>query len=140
MRKLLLVLCTIGSISFSFANQIDNGTYQGYLQQDSFGQDVATGTSMNDSVNINIPKLTALNATNGVLTGTLNGNLNTKPDANCIDNTNFSATKLGMKIVASSVTLTNCTYKNNVLRGNFDAVLFGLFHNKGVFNFTYQGQ
>ena len=63
MRKLLLVLCTTGLISFSFANQIANGPYQGYLQQSGYPQDSATGSSLNDTVNISIPKLSALNAT-----------------------------------------------------------------------------
>jgi len=138
MRKLLLTLCALGSFSVAFANQIDNGKYTGYLQQDGYCQDTASGTALNDSVDINIPTLTALGATNGHLTGTLNGNVNTNPSTNCIDNAKFTAKKGILPVSASSVTLTNCTYKNGNLSGNFDAVIIGIFHNKGVFSFQYQ--
>jgi hypothetical protein len=141
MRKLLLTLCAASGFSLACANQIDIGKYEGYLQQNGYGQDGASGVSTDGSnVDITIPTLSALDATDGHLTGTLNSNVNSaNPNTNCIDNASFSAKKGTVNIRATSITLTNCAYQNGVLSGKYDAVVLGIFHNKGVFQFTYIG-
>jgi len=133
MRKLLFSLIALASSSVVLANQLDNGNYTGYLQQEGYNQDAANGSILNDGVDISIPVLSALGAKNGHLTGTI-----IKNDGNCIQNASFTAIKTGMPIKASSVVLTNCTYVNHIFSGNYDAVVLGMFHNKGKFSFTLQ--
>jgi hypothetical protein len=133
MRKILLSLMALASSSVVLANQLDNGNYTGYLQQDGSVQDAATGKILNDSVDISIPTLTALGAIDGHLTGTIIQN-----DTNCIQNASFNAKKGFFPVSASSVVLTNCNYSNHIFSGNYDAVVFGVVHNKGKFSFTLQ--
>lgn len=135
MRKLLISLIALCTSSITLANVLDNGNYDGYLQQLGSNQDAASGNILNDQVDIYIPILSALGATSGKLTGTIITTTNNTD--NCINNAIFTAKLQGMTITASNVTLNNCKYENGIFSGNYDAdIANGFFHSNGVFSFT----
>ena len=131
MRKLLVSLCALGSFSMAFATFLPNGNYAGYLKSNKGTVDNADTnktTIMNDQANVVIPHLTDINASNGLLTGSI-VNMN-QGGADCFGGAaKFSAVSLGMRISASNVTITNCTFDGQkTFSGSYSATvpIFGV--------------
>ncbi len=134
MRKLLISLLFLTTSSITLANVLDNGSYTGYLQQTGYKEDAAVGSILNDQVDIYIPVLSALGASNGLLNGTIIPTNSTTE--NCITNAKFSAKLHGIPITASNITLTNCKYENGTFSGNYNAVVIPGISHKGIFSFN----
>ncbi len=134
MRKLLISLIGIASSSFALANVLDNGTYNGYLQQVGYQTDKASGAVLNDQVDISIPILSSLNAVSGKLTGTIIAT--TDSSQNCISNPSFSAKLGSITVTASDLVLNNCKYDNGTFTGSYNAVVLGQYKIVGNFSFT----